>query len=108
MANRNLKAKADKAARQRREFAHLEYSKAGYQTARPFESDHGPINFVPAKQVKPREEYFDRKKYVAQRVQGLNPGKPHRVPAKVTRSTALMAAWVNDGEVRIVRGPKGR
>lgn len=108
MPNRSLQAKHERAMRQRRDLAFIEYSKTGYDTARPFESDHGPLNFTPAKEVRPKVQASDaRKKYIAQRLAGLNPGRPYRIPAKVTPSNALTAAWSTDSEARIVRGPKG-
>jgi hypothetical protein len=47
MPNRNLQAKHDRAMRQRQERAHIEYSKSGYATARPFEADTGNREYLP-------------------------------------------------------------
>lgn len=49
--NRNLQAKYEKACRQKHEAAHLEFSKHGYATSRPFEADN--YRHVPAKVARP-------------------------------------------------------
>jgi hypothetical protein len=43
MPNRNLAAKNERARRQAREAAHMEYSKSGYATARPFIADNATV-----------------------------------------------------------------
>jgi len=104
MANRNLQAKFERSRRQAREAAHVEFSKSGYTTARPFESDNGPVNFRRAEAWRPHQDYFaDRATFVRQRIAGLNPGKAYVTPERKPAQTAFAAAAKPSEPVGTVR-----
>jgi hypothetical protein len=95
MPNRNLQAKHERATRQKMERAHAEYSKMGYQTARPFEADDFKPEYLPESR---KVQWFDRqaKKRVAY-VPSRAARRQHTFPQ------AVLNAWATPGEVTLYR-----
>lgn len=90
MANRSLQAKAERAKRQAREAAHMEYSKSGYRDARPFEAEgfrHIKAR-VPVKAVSFWNHDKPKASYVTAR------------PA--ARISPLQAAWCEAGQFTLI------
>ena len=91
ISNLSLQAKFELARRQSREAAHMEYSKAGYRDAKPFEAEG--FEHRPARVPTERASFWNHDK----------PKAAYVTARPAPRISPLHAAWAEAGQFTLIR-----